>query len=95
MKIMLAATSLIAVVAISCAPGNKGGSFSAVPGTGERVEIQTGHGSSPDPALTAPSPGEQDSPQVHPGELFPSDPGFGDENPGDFFIKPKNHAIHI
>lgn len=105
MKIVWALIGVTGLIAISCAPGHQGGSFSGMPGAGPGWDMQRGSGSSaratsrvrPDlPESAAPATPDEESPQHRRSrELFPADPAYGDEGAGDFFIRPKHEAIHI
>ena len=101
MKILLALTWFIALIVISCVPGNQGGSFGGVPGGAPAGGIETGSARSaalPQNRTRVPDaerPAEDEVPQIRPGDMLPSDPVFGDENPGDFLIRPKHQSIHI
>ncbi len=93
MKISAILALVAALMLTACTPANRGASFSSIPGSGrdtgaaQRTTLEN---------AAKPSPsGEPNEPKVRPGDVTPSDPVYGDENPGDFFVRPKNQAIHI
>ncbi len=106
MKALIALTILTGLIATACAPGNQGGSFANIPGPGGQSGTQRGRGTSAQAMPSAPAAPEaaapadagsdpQQSPHLKPGELDRSQPAYGDEDPGDFLVRPKNQAIHI